>query len=332
MQEPLTPPDLDLRDFDWMPLDVARLRDSDLAVLAPGDAFRAAVLLWCAAWHQVPSGSLPKEDRLLANYAGYGRDLKGWTIVRVDALRGFIECSDGRLYHPVVAEKAIEANDQRKKQRKRTEAATSARRGGKRNDQRDDDRNDTEHEARNDDHLTLPDQTVPYREGGKTPAPAKILLVGSKEGQTGTKLTMDFAVSDATRATIRGMGFGDVQFNNEYGKFVQYYLARGYLRDDWDAALISWFQRAVPEPVAATTAGLTMLNKTFVIFDTLGWKSWVAHIKETRGITWSRTIERRDEETGRVQLGWWWPAEYAPGYDEATGERIAPKSEEENAA
>jgi hypothetical protein len=117
MTEPLTPPDLDLRDFDWMPLDVARLRDSDLSVLAPGDAFRAAVLLWCASWHQIPAASLPAEDRLLANLAGYGRDLKGWSSVRDDALRGFVKCSDGRLYHPVVAEKAIEAHAQRNIQR-----------------------------------------------------------------------------------------------------------------------------------------------------------------------------------------------------------------------
>jgi hypothetical protein len=153
MHEPLTPPDLDLRDFDWMPLDVARLRDSDLSVLASGEAFRAAVLLWCASWHQVPAGSLPKEDRLLANLAGYGRDLKGWGTVRADAMRGFVLCSDDRYYHPVVCEKAIEADGQRKKQRKRTEAATSARRGGKRNDQRDD--------TRNDHHQTGPDLTEP---------------------------------------------------------------------------------------------------------------------------------------------------------------------------
>jgi hypothetical protein len=161
MTEPLTPPDLDLRDFDWMPLDVARLRDSDLSVLAPGDAFRAAVLLWCASWHQIPAASLPAEDRLLANLAGYGRDLKGWSSVRDDALRGFVKCSDGRLYHPVVAEKAIEAHAQRNKQRRRTEAATSARRNGKRNDQRDDDRNDTSNGPRNEDHLTLPNPTLP---------------------------------------------------------------------------------------------------------------------------------------------------------------------------
>lgn len=165
MNEPLTPPDLDLRDFDWMPLDVARLRDSDLSVLASGDAFRAAVLLWCAAWHQVPAGSLPKEDRLLANFAGYGRDLKGWSAVRADAMHGFVECSDGRYYHPVVSAKAIEADEQRKKQRNRTAAASSARRGGKRNGNRDDNRNDQRddapNETRNDDHLTLPNPTLP---------------------------------------------------------------------------------------------------------------------------------------------------------------------------
>lgn len=165
MNEPLTPPDLDLRDFDWMPLDVARLRDSDLSVLASGDAFRAAVLLWCAAWHQVPAGSLPKEDRLLANFAGYGRDLKGWSAVRADAMHGFVECSDGRYYHPVVSAKAIEADEQRKKQRNRTAAASSARRGGKRNGNRDDGRNDQRddapNETRNEDHLTLPNPTLP---------------------------------------------------------------------------------------------------------------------------------------------------------------------------
>jgi hypothetical protein len=149
MIEPLTPAGLDLRDFDWMPLEVKRLRDSDLSVLAPGDAFRAAVLLWCAAWHQVPAGSLPGNDRLLANLAGYGRDLEGWVTIKNDAMRGFIECSDGRLYHPLVCEKAIEADEQRNKQRKRTEAATSARRNGNRDDKR------------NDDHPTLPNPTLP---------------------------------------------------------------------------------------------------------------------------------------------------------------------------
>src|SRR5262249_39444810 len=36
---PPVPADLDLRDFPFMPLDVLRLRDSDLATLASGDEF-----------------------------------------------------------------------------------------------------------------------------------------------------------------------------------------------------------------------------------------------------------------------------------------------------
>ena len=116
--EPLVPVDVDLRGMPFMPLDVARLRDSDLAIEASGDEFRAAVLLWCASWNQVPAGSLPNAEQPLAAYAGFGRDVKGWKKVAKGALRGFVECADGRLYHPVVAEKALDAWAQRVEHRK----------------------------------------------------------------------------------------------------------------------------------------------------------------------------------------------------------------------
>ncbi|WP_232446799.1 DUF1376 domain-containing protein [Burkholderia ubonensis] len=109
LPNPLTPIDCDLRDFGYMPLDVVRLRDSSLAMRSTGDEFRCAVLLWCAAWHQVPAGSLPDDDIDLANYAGFGRVVDAWRGVKDGALRGWIKCTDGRLYHPVVAEKANEA-------------------------------------------------------------------------------------------------------------------------------------------------------------------------------------------------------------------------------
>lgn len=41
---PPVPEDLDLRDFQYMPLDVLRLRDSDLSTLASGEQFKAAGL------------------------------------------------------------------------------------------------------------------------------------------------------------------------------------------------------------------------------------------------------------------------------------------------
>jgi hypothetical protein len=106
---PLTPNDCNLQDFAFMPLDVARLRDSDMAAYESPEACWAAVLLWSAAWHQVPAASLPDDDRFLAKAAGYGRVVKEWANVREGALHGWIKCADGRLYHPVVAEKALES-------------------------------------------------------------------------------------------------------------------------------------------------------------------------------------------------------------------------------
>jgi len=117
---PLTPPDCDLRDFQFMPLDVVRLTQSDLVAFEDPAAVVANMLLWCASWHQVPAASLTNDDRTLARLAGYGRGGSEWDKVRDGARRGWIECSDGRLYHPVVAEKARESFAKKLAQRHRT--------------------------------------------------------------------------------------------------------------------------------------------------------------------------------------------------------------------
>lgn len=125
---PLVTTDVDLRDFTFMPLDVVRLRDSDMAAMPDAEVFRAAVMSWCVSWHQVPAGSLPDDDAVLSRLLGYGRDVKGWKKLRASgALRGFDKCSDGRLYHRVVAEKAAEAWKAKKAQRDRTKKARDAR-------------------------------------------------------------------------------------------------------------------------------------------------------------------------------------------------------------
>jgi hypothetical protein len=121
LPNPLVPADCDLQDFQFMPLDVMRLRDSDLAANESPEACWAAVLLWSAAWHQVPAGSIPDDDKWMAKHTGYGRIVKEWMRVRTGALRGWVKCSDGRLYHPVVAEKALEAWQAKLEQRWRSE-------------------------------------------------------------------------------------------------------------------------------------------------------------------------------------------------------------------
>lgn len=109
LPDPPIGPEINVRHIPDMPLAVARLRTSDTAGLANGDEFRAAVLLWAAAWHQVPAGSVPQGDALLAHLAGFGRDVDAWLKVADNALRGFVLCSDGRYYHAVIIEKAIGA-------------------------------------------------------------------------------------------------------------------------------------------------------------------------------------------------------------------------------
>lgn len=104
---PPVPADADLRHYREMPLEVARLRDSGIA-MADGEAFRCAVLLWCTSWHQVPAGSLPNDDAELCRLVGLGRDLRSWRKIKAATMRGWTEFADGRLYHRVVCEKVID--------------------------------------------------------------------------------------------------------------------------------------------------------------------------------------------------------------------------------
>lgn len=116
---PLTPPDCDLRGLPYMPLDTVALLESDLFALSNGDELKAALTLWCRSWSQVPAGSLPDNDRILASLSQTG---PAWPTVREIALHGWVKCSDGRLYHPVLAPKAIKAWQGRCAQRKKAQA------------------------------------------------------------------------------------------------------------------------------------------------------------------------------------------------------------------
>lgn len=126
---PLTTHDIDLRNFPDMPLEVARLRDSGLRRKSSGDEFKAAILLWCAAWHQKPAGSLPNDDEELADLAFYGTGklaVRAFLKVKAMAMRGWTLASDGRWYHPRLAAKALMAWKAKQLQRERTYKARLA--------------------------------------------------------------------------------------------------------------------------------------------------------------------------------------------------------------
>jgi len=127
--QPLTATDCNLRSFEYMPLDVARLLTSETWIEAADDPKlgHSLICLWCESWHQVPAASLPDNLRVIARLAMC--DGADWDRIGGRALEGWTLCSDGRWYHPVVAEKALEAWIEKLTQRK-SSAAGNARRWG----------------------------------------------------------------------------------------------------------------------------------------------------------------------------------------------------------
>lgn len=126
LPEPLVTTEVDLKDFKYVPLYMGELRRSkawSMARRQPEVGFYM-INLWGESWFEVPAGSLPDDDDLLADLAVCPPNR--WPEVREKVLHGWVKCSDGRLYHPFVCEKAQSAWEAKQKQRLRTQAAREA--------------------------------------------------------------------------------------------------------------------------------------------------------------------------------------------------------------
>jgi hypothetical protein len=104
LPDPLTPPDCDCTDLDGFMLNVERLMASELVALSTHEIIAAAMFVWCRAWKQRPAASLPDDDRVIAAFARL--PLAKFRRFREEVLRGFVKCSDGRLYHRTLAAEA----------------------------------------------------------------------------------------------------------------------------------------------------------------------------------------------------------------------------------
>ncbi len=131
MTIPLTPAACDLRDFPKMMVDVPRLFASEFNALASRSpmAWMVGHKLWYRAWHQVPAASLPDDDEQLCHLAELGFDTKTWRKVKSIALRKWVLCDDGRLYHPTVAEAALDGWIEKLLQRLSSGAGNASRYG-----------------------------------------------------------------------------------------------------------------------------------------------------------------------------------------------------------
>ncbi|WP_353861266.1 DUF1376 domain-containing protein [Azospirillum formosense] len=123
---PLVPAEVDLRGLPFIPLHIERLQLSKswLACKRRPELAYYMLNLWMRAWHELPAASIEDDDDVLADAAR--ADYRTWEKVREAVLRGWVKCSDGRLYHPVVAELAAEAWEHRKGYRERAAKAREA--------------------------------------------------------------------------------------------------------------------------------------------------------------------------------------------------------------
>lgn len=124
---PMVSGEVDLTDFDFMPLEVRRLLQSQFwinAMMTDTRVAAASVNLWAVAWHQIPASSLPNDDAVLARFAMV--DLQTWLEIRDAVLGPWVLCRDNRWYHPVLVEK-VEGSWAKMRGRAAKEAAFSKR-------------------------------------------------------------------------------------------------------------------------------------------------------------------------------------------------------------
>lgn len=110
-------------------LDLEQVRQSDTWALANAATRPWLLMLWATAWEQVPCGSLPADDALIA--ARMGMDLKAFTKVRTVMLRGWWVADDGRLYQDTIVTRVLAMLDKRTKDAVRTANSRAKRSGTK---------------------------------------------------------------------------------------------------------------------------------------------------------------------------------------------------------
>lgn len=236
MSAPLTQMDCDLRGMAFMPLDVIRLMDSDLFALSSGEEFKAAMALWCKSWLQIPAASLPDDDRVLAHLSGAGAR---WKKVKGIALRGFVKCDDGRLYHAVVAEKAREAWDRREEWQEKQN-------------------NKTDRQKRWRDKVR--DLSQQLRDVGVTP-PMNASLSTLERLLVDAKASTDGSHVDATETALTGTGTGTlIPLSNDNGPVADpdkifWDSAKAYLGPSKASLIGKWVgQHKKPAVIAAISA------------------------------------------------------------------------------
>lgn len=245
LPEPLTPAGCDLRDFPFTPLFRARLFASRFHARATDAEWRAGLTLWLKSWDQVPAGSLPEDDIDLCRLAELGREIAQWEAVKAVALRGWILCSDGLMYHPVVAEGVNDALGRKQKQSIRGKAGAEAKWRKHPNGMAQASKTngvsmpvaDDKQCSSNAQAMLGDDNRQGQREGKKETSLRDAKKVGARKTQVPTD--WEPGVGGQQYAKDRGLQ------RSEVASFRNFHLAKGNTFSNLDRAWMTWCDKAV---------------------------------------------------------------------------------------
>lgn len=116
---PIVDAEISLIGLPFMMVHVLRLKKSKAWLACKKKPALAYYLmnLWMAAWYEEPAASIEDDEDALADAAGCTD--KQWREMKEILLRGWVKCSDGRLYHPFLCELAEEAWHGRRSEEKK---------------------------------------------------------------------------------------------------------------------------------------------------------------------------------------------------------------------
>jgi hypothetical protein len=183
-------------------------------------------------------------------------------------MRGFIKCSDGRLYHPVLGDLAVKAY-QRKLAFQKKRAVDAQRLNNWRERQLGRPRNEadpssegrveTSHEKRFETHSEtrfIADGNGKERERERERYLERPPSAASNASKKGTRLSGDWQPTEGDLADASNL-LGARQAENELAKFRDYWPAqpgKGAIKLDWDATWRNWVRRAAERLPSRTGA------------------------------------------------------------------------------
>lgn len=127
MNTTVPPYPADTRAKGWrFELDYEQIEQSSTWALAGQEARPWLLMLWLTSWRQVPCGSFPPEEPVIA--AMIGASPKVWARFRAVLMRGWYVAADGRMYHATVSARVLEMLDYRKKNADRVAKFKAAKR------------------------------------------------------------------------------------------------------------------------------------------------------------------------------------------------------------